>query len=77
MTSHTHTKTKTLGNTWPHKADEGIKGTNAKQMKKDRGTLHPPFRTGIDQEHIKKRAEYALLTPISKSVPEELSRSQL
>ena len=46
-------------------------------MKKDRATLHPPFRTGIDQEHMKKRAEYALLTPISKSAPEELSQSQL
>lgn len=49
---------------------------NAKQMKKDGATLHPPFRTGIDQKHI-KRAEYALFTPISKSAPEELSQSQL
>lgn len=44
-------------------------------MKKDRATLHPPFRTGIDQEH-KKRAKCALLTPNSKSAP-ELSQNQL
>lgn len=31
-------------------------------MKKDRATLHPPFSTGTDQEHMKKRDEYALLT---------------
>lgn len=46
-------------------------------MKKDGATVHPPFRTGIDQKHIKKRAEYALFTPISISAPEELSQSQL
>lgn len=44
-------------------------------MKKDRATLHPPLRTGIDQEHMKKRAEYALLTPISKSATEQLTLS--
>lgn len=48
---------------------------NTKQMKKGRATLHPPFRTGIDQEHIKNRVEYALLTPINKSAPEAMSQS--
>lgn len=44
-------------------------------MKKGRAMLHPPFGTGIDQEYIRNRAEYALLTPINKSAPEAMFQS--
>lgn len=62
-------------NTWLHNANESIKRMNTKQMKKGRAMLHPPFGTGIDQEYIRNRAEYALLTPINKSAPEAMFQS--
>lgn len=57
-----------------NKADESIKRMNAKQMKKDRTTLHPPFKTVRDQKRIKNRVEYALPTPINISALEAMSQ---
>lgn len=48
---------------------------NAKQMKKDRTTSHPPFKTVRDHKYIKNRVEHALPTPINISALEATTQN--